>query len=76
MQIKILSVKAKPFQTDDGQRDYFWYRGERIEDGVTLQFGSKEGEHELGKVLDLNLEKTEGVDQRGKRVFRYKEISE
>lgn len=77
MKLKILSVKNKPFTTDDGDtRDYFWYRAERVEDGVTLQFGSKDGEHEIGKVFDLAMDKSEGKDQKGRLVYRYKEVIE
>lgn len=73
MKLKILSVKNKPFKTDEGDdMDYFWYRAIRESDGVTIQFGSKTGEHAVGQTLDLNIEKTERTG--GK--FGYKEIAE
>lgn len=71
MKLIIKSVKNKPFTRDDGSTtDYFWYRAVRLADGVTFQFGSMTGGHELEKELDLNIEKTEKISGG----FGYKEV--
>jgi len=71
MKLKIKSVENKPFTSGDGERvDYFWYRAVREDNECTIQFGSREGEHPIGEVVDLDIEKTERAD--GK--FGYKEI--
>jgi len=73
MKVTILSVKKKVFKTDDGDNmDYFWYRAVREKDGVTFQFGSREGEHEIGSTLELNIIKYE--KDSGK--IGYKEITD
>jgi len=69
--IKILKRRASSFVKDDGEEmEYFWYKGVRERDSVTIEFGSKDGDHELDTTVDVTLEKTEAPG--GK--FRYKEI--
>jgi len=76
MKVKIVSVKKRPFTTDDGDLlDYYWYRAERLSDGVSFQFGSMDPDHEPGEELDLEIEKTEATNKKGQLVYRYKEIS-
>jgi hypothetical protein len=76
MKIKLLKKTCRPFLTDDGENlDYFWYKAIRSDDGVTFQFGSMDGAHELTDgELDLDIEKTEIVDRKGKPAFQYKEV--
>jgi len=67
--IKIGKVNCKPFKAQDGEEiNYYWYRGERLHDGVTLEFGSMQ-EYEKDETVDVELEKIELAN--GK--FRYKE---
>lgn len=59
MKIKITKKTLKGFTGDDGEdREYFWYTGER-ENGLSLRFGSVNGEHEEGKTYDLTIEEYE-----------------
>lgn len=64
-QLLIKSVKPKPFKSTVGGEEipYFWYRAER-EDGTTIEFGSKNGQYEIGKLETVPLEKREGLDGR------------
>jgi len=66
----ITRVKDGSFEGTDGAKvAYFWIKGE-TEDGLTIEFGTKDGDREVGDTIeDLQLEKTEGA-----RGFRYKEI--
>jgi len=49
MKIKITKKKDKPFTGNEGTTiPYFWYTG-LLETGERIQFGSKEGRHELGE---------------------------
>lgn len=69
---KIIIKKAnkKPFQGEDGEFiDYFWYKGFRIKDGVTIDIGSIK-DHALDSEVSMDLEKIETA----KGGFRYKEI--
>lgn len=71
---KILEKKQKNFTSDNGDEiEYFWYKALRG-DGVSLKFGSLNGDHEVEKEVDINLEKTEYIDKKGNLNFRYKEI--
>jgi len=78
MLLKITTKKSKPFTGDDGEeRDYFWYAGLRQEDGVTIKFGSSNGEYKPGDEVELLLEKTEKViNRKGKNiiVYLYREV--
>lgn len=61
MKLKIISVKKSLFKGDDNADIlYFWYRAER-EDGVKIEFGSTQGDHEINPALavDLSVEKVE-----------------
>ena len=77
MKLKITGKTEKPFKGDEGDLiPYFWYKAVREEDGVTLQFGSKKGEHLVGDTLELELEKTEALDSKtGQLSYRYKETA-
>jgi len=60
MKYKIKDVKEKPFTGENGEKiPYFWYKAERISDGVTLTFGSKNGNLDIGSETDLDIEKRE-----------------
>jgi len=71
MKIKLIlnSVKNSPFESNGEKIDYFWYKAERVVDGVSFDLGSAKGDLALGVELELNVEKTEGAKP-GK--FRYK----
>jgi len=76
MVVKITEMKARPFQTDEGEMlEYFWYKAIRLADQVSFQFGSMNGGHGVGEELDLEIEKTEAVNKKGEVVFRYKETA-
>jgi len=67
----ITKVTPRPFVGSDGEkRDYYWYRAVRIEDGVTIDFGSQQV-YEVGDNVDIHLVKYEKKD--GK--IGYKESS-
>jgi len=71
MKLKILSVKNKPFQGDDGSEiPYSWVKAERESDGVTIEFGTKDDSHEVGETVELNIEKSEKAGGG----FKYREI--
>jgi len=71
MQIKIIGKKDGSFQGDDGQKvEYYWYKALRESDGVTIEFGSRDGNHRMNETKDLDIEKTERAGGR----FGYKEI--
>ena len=75
MKLILKEVNARPFKGDDGEvREYFWYKALRQEDNVTLQFGSVDGDHLLGVELELNVEKSERINNAGKTVFVYREV--
>jgi len=58
--IKISSKREKGFPNAEGELvPYFWYKGLRQADGVTIEFGSTNGEHEVDEVKELMLEKHE-----------------
>jgi len=62
MRYKIKDVKEKPFTGEDGEKiPYFWYKAERISDGVTLTIGSKNGDLKIGEEEDLDVEKREKI---------------
>jgi len=68
--LKIIRVKDGSFTGDDGAKvEYYWVKGE-TEDGLTIEFGTKDSGHEEGVTKSVELEKTEAKG--GK--FRYKEI--
>lgn len=77
MLLKITAKKCKPFPTDEGDMlDYFWYVSVREGDGITIKFGSMRGDHEVGDVEEIDLEKTEKfVVKNGKKstIIVYKE---
>ncbi|HNV97621.1 MAG TPA: hypothetical protein PKL13_04990 [bacterium] len=73
MLFTIKEKKVKPFTTSEGKKmDYAWYKALR-EDGVTIKFGSMDCSHEIGDEVEIELEKTESI-QNEKPAFRYKEI--
>lgn len=76
MKLKIASVKEKPFTDRDGnEQEYFWYQAEKLSDETVIQFGSKNGGHEIGSTVDLFIEAKPDVDQQGKSRIIYKEIT-
>lgn len=49
----------RPFKTQEGDMmDYFWYTAERVEDGVTINFGSMNNYNEE-ETIEANLTKYE-----------------
>jgi hypothetical protein len=69
--LKILKRKDGSFQGDSGEPvSYFWYKAERLSDGMTIEFGSREGGHEEGTEIETELEKFERPGGR----IGYKEI--
>lgn len=61
MKVKLKSVKAKEFTTEEGEKvPYFWYNGEVLATGKGVRIGSTEGAHALDVELDLLLEEKEG----------------
>jgi hypothetical protein len=73
MKLTITEKTAKPFVGDEGNEiEYYWYKGVR-EDGIAIRFGSTDGEHEMGKTVEINLEKTERIDKKGNVKIGYKE---
>jgi len=71
--LKILKVRNSSFQGREGDTvDYFWVKAERFSDGVTLEFGTKNPDHEAGEEKEIDLEKNED----GKGGYRYKERAE
>lgn len=70
--LKITKVRESEFEGSEGKKiKYFWYKGLREGDGVTIEFGSTES-YDLDDELELLLEKTETA----KGGFRYKEIAQ
>jgi len=70
--LTILDKKLKPFKTEEGEmRDYYWYKGERKDNEVSIRFGSTNPDHEIGDEIEIDIEKFERKD--GK--FGYKEIN-
>lgn len=70
VKVKITKATAKPFNSSEGGMiNWFWYRGERLADGVTIEFGSRK-EYKVSETISAELEKTELAN--GK--FRYKEL--
>jgi len=60
MLLKIKDVKRSDFKGRTGEEiEYYWYRALRVEDKTNIRFGSKNGDHETGEELDLNVEKYE-----------------
>lgn len=73
--LEIKKASKKPFTTSEGeQMDYFWYRGLRKNDGVTIDFGSTQ-EYGVGDEVEIELEKGERIDKNGKTKITYKEIN-
>lgn len=69
--LKIVSKNVKPFKGQDGKMiDYTWYKGEREDNQLTIDFGSKNSEYEEGEVYTLDLEKREGM-----KGFVYREVA-
>lgn len=69
--LKITRVKDGSFTGDDGDRiTYFWVKGEDTETGLTIEFGTKRPDYEVGDEVEVELEKTEKVGGG----FRYKEV--
>lgn len=77
--LEILKVTKKPFEKDDGEMQDWAYYKAKTADGITIEFGSKNMEYEVGDNVELDLEKTETVKESktGKKIlgFRYKELS-
>lgn len=71
-EFKVIRVKDGSFDGSDGERvPYFWIKGE-TDAGLTIEFGTKDGERSAGDTLtDLQLEKSEGSKPGS---FRYKEV--
>ena len=70
--IKILKVRDGSFDGRDGELvEYYWVKAERLSDGVTFEFGSKNSRYKIGDEPEPDLEKSED----GKGGYRYKEIS-
>jgi len=60
MKYEIKKKVAKPFKGSEGDMvDYFWYTATRGDDGVTIQFGSVQGDYGEGEMYDLDLQKVE-----------------
>jgi len=60
MLLKIKDGKRSDFKGRTGEQiEYYWYRALRVEDKTNIRFGSKNGDHEAGEELDLNVEKYE-----------------
>lgn len=58
--VKIVSKRTAPFKGRDGEEvQYTWYKALRLSDQTTIEFGSREGEHEVDETYDLELEKRE-----------------
>ncbi len=76
MLVKIKSKKDGSFtsNTTGDEVEYYWYKALRVSDDVTIDFGSVDGEYEVGEEHELNIEKTEGTTHKGEVVFRYKEV--
>jgi len=72
MKLKIKKVRDGKFKSSEGEMiSYFWYKALRGEDGVTIEFGSK-NEYEVDDEIDIELEKSERAGGR----FGYKEPSD
>lgn len=57
---EIKKVRDGSFKNDEGELiPYFWIKALRLEDNVSLEFGSKSGDFEIGDEVELELEKTE-----------------
>lgn len=68
--LTITKKKETKFTGADGNViTYYWYKGLRGGDNVTVEFGSK-NEYEEGEELEIILEKYET-----KKGFRYKEVA-
>ncbi|SRR6266481_1293478 len=69
---QILKIRDGKFQGDGGESiAYFWVKAKRISDGVTIEFGTREGRHRASEeIVELDIEKYEATGGR----FRYKEI--
>lgn len=60
MIVKIVARKQSNFLGNDGEPvEYYWYTAVRGSDQVKFQFGSRDGSHEEGTEVDLELEKRE-----------------
>lgn len=60
MLVKIKDVKPSKFTGRTGEEvEYYWYRALRVSDNANFRFGSREGGHEVGEEVDLNIEKYE-----------------
>jgi len=69
--LKIQRVRDGSFQGRDGEPvEYYWTKGIRLADGVTIEFGGKEKFVE-GQEVEITLEKTEVAGGS----YRYKQIS-
>lgn len=68
--LKITKVIPRAFTGSNGDTiEYYWYKGLRGGDNVTIEFGSK-NKYDLDEEIEILLEKSET-----KTGFRYKEIS-
>jgi len=71
MLIKVIITRKKDgsFKGEEGSTiPYFWYNADRLSDGVSFQFGSKDGSYEKGDELELELTKTE--NSRGRLTWK------
>lgn len=73
MKLKIKKRKDGSFQGSDGENvTYFWYDAVDLENNMLIQFGSREGGHEEGAELELEVVRYERADGR----TGYKELGE
>lgn len=71
IKLKVTQTKNKPFKSSEGEMiDYFWSKGERVSDGVTIDFCGTV-KHSIGDIVEAEFEKQELTN--GK--FRYKELA-
>jgi len=60
MKVKILKKKQKNFPGDEGNEiEYFWYDAVNLDTQTKFQFGSRNGEHEIGSEKELEIYKAE-----------------
>jgi len=68
--LKVQKVRDGSFQGRDGEEvEYYWTKGLRVADGVTIEFGGKVKFIE-GEEIEITLEKTEQAGG----TYRYKQV--
>lgn len=76
MKLLVQKVKNGNFKGDDGEQiEYYWVTALREGDGVTIQFGTR-NEYEVNEKIDIDIQKSEYLDPKGRIQYRYKEITE